>query len=113
MAVSRIRCPECDTVLKPAKPLPVGKKVKCPKCGTNFTVVEEAPAAGAAPQKAEARPKPAPARKKPAPARPTPKRRDLDDDDEEGGGTYAVVRDPDLDPEDEDEEPNKPKINYA
>jgi hypothetical protein len=112
MAVSRIRCPECDTVLKPAKPLPVGKKVKCPKCGANFTVVEEAPAAGAAPQKAEARPKPAPARKKPAPARPAPKRRDLDDDDEEGG-TYGVVRDPDLDPEDEDEEPNKPKINYA
>ena len=28
MAVSRIACPGCDAVLKPAKPLPVGKKVK-------------------------------------------------------------------------------------
>jgi hypothetical protein len=110
MAVSRISCPECDAVLKPAKPLPVGKKVKCPRCGSNFTVTGEAPADGAAPRKAEARPKPAPAKKKPAPARPAPKR---PADEDEEGGAYAVVRDPDLDPEDEDEEPNKPKINYA
>jgi hypothetical protein len=110
-------------VLKPAKPLPVGKKVKCPKCGTDFTVTEEASADGPAPPKPAARAKPAPARKKPAtaqpapkksaPARPAPKRPADDDDDE--GGAYALVRDPDLDPdpEDEDEEPKKPKIDYA
>src|SRR5438034_5487153 len=100
MAVSRISCPECDAVLKPAKPVPVGKKVKCPRCGSTFTVTEEVPADGAAPRKAEARPKPAPAerrgvsppvKKKPAPARPAPKR---PADEDEEGGAYAVVRDP-------------------
>lgn len=44
MAVSKLVCPECDTVLRPAKPLAAGKKVKCPKCGTTFAArAEEEP----------------------------------------------------------------------
>jgi predicted Zn finger-like uncharacterized protein len=37
MAVSKLTCPECETVLRPAKPLAAGKRVKCPRCGTTFT----------------------------------------------------------------------------
>lgn len=29
-------CPECNAVLKRAEPLPAGKKIKCPSCGTVF-----------------------------------------------------------------------------
>ena len=36
MASARITCPDCKSVLKPAKPVPDGKKVKCPKCGNMF-----------------------------------------------------------------------------
>lgn len=41
MAVSKLICPECDTVLRPAKPLAAGKKVKCPKCGITFAARDE------------------------------------------------------------------------
>src|SRR5262245_29098401 len=37
MAVSKLICPECNTVLRPAKPLAAGKRVKCPRCGVTFT----------------------------------------------------------------------------
>src|SRR5262245_61347192 len=37
MAVSKLICPECEAVLRPAKPLEAGKRVKCPKCRTTFT----------------------------------------------------------------------------
>jgi predicted Zn finger-like uncharacterized protein len=97
MAATKITCPECDTVLRPNKPVPAGKKVKCPRCGALFT-------AGSEPEDVAPR---APARKKPggnkpakaAPARPAPK-----DEDEEVGGTYAFVK---------EEEEEKPDIDYA
>jgi hypothetical protein len=41
MPVSKLTCPECGRVLKPAKPLAVGKKVKCPRCETIFVAVED------------------------------------------------------------------------
>jgi hypothetical protein len=62
-------CPDCGTKLKPANPVPPGKKLRCPECGNVF-----APAAAAA-----ARPAPPPAA---APA---------GDDDE--AGSYGLVRD--------------------
>jgi hypothetical protein len=117
MTVSRLTCPACATVLKPTKPVPVGKKVKCPKCGEAFTAEEEAPRAPAAAAKSK------PAAKKPAAEQPAPpKPAAAMDDDEEEGGTYGVVKE--EEPEEESprsrakseaksEGKKKPKINYA
>src|SRR4051794_19726362 len=58
MAVSnsKLVCPDCKAVLKPARPLPAGRPVKCPKCGSTFTTPggkadeeEEAPRKAKAP----------------------------------------------------------------
>ncbi len=106
----RITCPECATVLKPAKPIAVGKKVKCPKCETTFTVEEEerddqpknakaAPAAGAVKKKPVESGKP---EKKPD-QKPAPS---TDEDDE--GGTYTLKEGHEK--KDDEEEP---VINYA
>lgn len=107
MPVTKLTCPKCATVLRPAKPLPEGKKVKCPKCATLFAAVE--PGAGAAARK----PEPSAAKKGPpkGPALPRPGK---DDDDEDSGGIYAYIKDEaDDDEEDEDGKPKKPEINYA
>jgi hypothetical protein len=45
-------CPECEAVLRPSKPVPAGRKIRCPKCESIFAATP----AGAAP--AEARDKP-------------------------------------------------------
>lgn len=37
MALLKITCPACKTVLKPPKPVPEGTKLKCPKCKSAFT----------------------------------------------------------------------------
>lgn len=37
MAHATLSCPHCDSTLRPVKPVPAGKKVKCPKCGKPFT----------------------------------------------------------------------------
>lgn len=52
-------CPECGIKLKPARPIPVGKKIKCPKCSTIFAPSARATAAAARPGKAAAKPAPA------------------------------------------------------
>ncbi len=105
----RITCPECETVLRPAKPLAPGKKVKCPKCGNIFEAVdsdadgssEPAPAAAVKKKLAgSAKPEKKP-EKKPAPG--------TDEDDE--GGTYGLAGGTDAE-KDEDEE-DKPDITYA
>jgi predicted Zn finger-like uncharacterized protein len=105
MATSRITCPDCKSVLKPAKPVPDGKKVKCPKCGNMFTTPglveeEERPRKKAAtvnkPKAAVKKAPPAPAPKKPA-----------DEDEEESGGIYGYVS------EAEKEEEERPDIEYA
>jgi DNA-directed RNA polymerase subunit M/transcription elongation factor TFIIS len=75
MADNRYPCPECGAILKPAKPVAAGKKLRCPKCDTVF-----APAAA----EAEAGSKPAAAAVKAS------KRPQLDDD-EDGAGTYGVA----------------------
>jgi hypothetical protein len=56
MSVATFPCPQCKVVLKPTKPVPPGKKIKCPKCGHIFqTSATEAPApaSSAAPQPAK------------------------------------------------------------
>jgi hypothetical protein len=36
MAVTKLTCPDCGNVMRPAKPLPAGKKIKCSECGGMF-----------------------------------------------------------------------------
>jgi hypothetical protein len=105
MPVSKMNCPECDALLRPAKPLPAGKNVKCPKCGASFVVPgqDEGVTKGKPPP---ARSKPAPAAKAAAPP-PAPPKNDYDDDD--GPETYAVIKEPEApeepeEAEDEDDE---------
>jgi len=64
MPLAKFNCPKCNATLKPAKPVPEGKTVKCPKCQEMFK-------AGAAPAEQSA-------------AKP---------EEEEGPGTYGVVKD--------------------
>jgi len=112
MALSRLTCPECNSVLRPAKPVAEGKKIKCPKCQTIFVAgevedeevepVEED--SDERPRKATARKKAAapPPRKKAAPAVKEPPPKKKDDEEEE---TYGYIK------EDDDERP--PEIDYA
>jgi hypothetical protein len=99
MPVPKLTCPECQTVLKPTKPLPEGKKVICPKCGAAFAAglaraADKAPAVAAKKPKAATKPKPT-----------AKKKRDDEDADFE---TYGVIRE-----EGDDDEDGKPKIQYA
>jgi predicted Zn finger-like uncharacterized protein len=93
MTVSRLTCPECGTVLRPGKPLPAGKKVKCPRCENVFTARAE--------REEEEAPRPKAAGRKHA-AEPARKAED------EEGGVYGYVKD-----ETEEDEEKKPQINYA
>ena len=109
MTAFKLTCPECSTVLKPAKPVPAGKKVKCPRCETIFTAgpdedEEDTPAPKAAARKSSPDKSRKPAAK--APAKAAPKKKE--DDDE--GGTYGYLKE---EGEEEEEEENKPKISYA
>lgn len=40
-----LTCPHCSSVLRPASPVPAGKKVRCPKCAESFTAGGEQEAA--------------------------------------------------------------------
>jgi predicted Zn finger-like uncharacterized protein len=97
MASARLTCPDCKSVLRPAKPVPDGKKVKCPKCGNFFTTPGLRD--GDAPRKKQAiQKKGKETGKKPAPAK-------THEDDE--GGIYGYI------PEDQKAEEDKPQIEYA
>jgi hypothetical protein len=101
MPVPKLTCPECQTVLKPTKPLPEGKKVVCPKCGANFAAglaraPEKAPAAAVKKPKAAVKPK------------PTAKKKRHQDDDDADFETYGVIKE-----EGDDDEESKPQIEYA
>lgn len=41
MAVSRCRCPECDSLVRPAEPVPAGKRIRCPSCDRAFVVEDD------------------------------------------------------------------------
>jgi hypothetical protein len=108
MAVSKMICPDCEAVLRPAKPVPEGKSVKCPKCGATFTAIafddEDEPAPPAS--KKAANPQPSPIKKKPEPSKPEPAKpaaKPQADDDEEGG-TYGVIKEKEDEEEQEQEE---------
>jgi hypothetical protein len=111
--MARLKCPECETTLNPAKPLAPGKKVRCPRCEAVFTVPadddeQEAPSRKQAPAKASAVKKGAPAKDKPE-SRPSPKPAAADDADDEAG-VYGFKL---SEEEDQEEEEKKPKIDYA
>jgi hypothetical protein len=97
MPVHTVTCPECESTLKSNKPIPQGKKIKCPECGTSFTTPED-------------KPEPAPMPKKPAkkPATPAagakPRKSAFDDPDDDGPETYAVIHEPEPVEEEEDED---------
>jgi predicted Zn finger-like uncharacterized protein len=128
MALTKITCPECQTVLRPAKPVPAGKTVKCPECGNRFTAEEEPEAPPRKPKKSaspitrerdegepvDARKPQRPADGKAAPKKPAKKPAapaDLpiplknDDEDDGGGPTYGFV--------DSVEAEDKQDIEYA
>lgn len=102
MLVSRVTCPECGAVLKPAKPVAVGKKVTCPKCKANFAVAADEREDEAI--KPAARSRPAPARKKPAPV--------VEEAIEAEPAIYGVVKEAGADVEQEEED-KKPNVNYV
>jgi predicted Zn finger-like uncharacterized protein len=112
MASARITCPECKSVLRPAKPIADGKKVKCPECGTIFTTP------GLIEQDESPRPKPAAKKKnqagikKAGAVKPPPKKPAPDDDDDDGGGIYSFVG-ADEEKKTEEEEEERPQIEYA
>jgi hypothetical protein len=126
MLVTKLCCPNCKTILRPAKPLPVGKKVKCPKCSNDFTAADgdaDKPAAAAgnaapaAKDKAAAAPKKKadkPAAKKAGPAKPAE-----ETVEEDSAGTYGIVAadrpktEEDLENEDEDGEDNEGKVSFV
>ncbi len=113
---ARITCPDCKSVLKPAKPVPDGKKVKCPKCGNLFTTPglveedEESPRKKVTAKQAPKKQQKATLKKAAAP-KSAPKKPAFDDDDDEGGGIYSFVDAAEKKVEEEEE--SKPKINYA
>lgn len=101
MASPTLTCPHCASVLRPANPVPAGKKVRCPKCSQTFTAGGE-----------------------PEPEKP---KKPADLEEEDGPNLYGVVTDPDEevaeDPKDKrkgkktgkdgKKKPAKPEINYA
>ncbi|MFO0876976.1 MAG: hypothetical protein U0840_06350 [Gemmataceae bacterium] len=87
-------------MLRPAKPVAVGKKVKCPRCELVFVAGED--------EDDEPRSKPSkkakPAKKDVAPAKVKEPAKKKDDEDSE---TYGYIKEP------EEDEEKKPKIEYA
>ena len=110
MAVTKVTCPECEAVLKLAKPVSPGRSIRCPECGVSFVVPDDETPASPRPK---GPPRPEDAAKKAtakqggvkkvgkektrrqgvqkarqgekAPA-PAPRRQPSDDDDDEGAG---------------------------
>ena len=63
-------CPSCSAKLKLSSPVPAGKKIKCPKCGTSFAPPGEP--APADPKVAPDQPKPAASTERAPDAEPAP-----------------------------------------
>src|SRR5260370_10337625 len=103
MPVAKLTCPHCEAVLRPSKPLKLGRRVTCPKCGTGFVVPgEEMDVVAAEP---EAPPKPA-----------APRKESYEEDDDSGPATYSFVDEPaplrkrsDIDVDDEDKDKDNDK----
>ncbi len=95
MAITRLNCPDCGTVLRPAKPVTPGKKVRCPNCDLIFVAGED---------DEEEVPRRGRSSKAPKAKQTTTKKKEAPKEEE----TYGYIRD-----EDENEEKRKPRIEYA
>ncbi len=96
MPVTKLTCPKCEAVLKPAKPIPEGKTIKCPKCGASITVGAEEAAISAkkpAVQGSAARTTKAPGKKAAEPAKPAEPVKTVAEEPEEPA-TYGLLQDP-------------------
>jgi hypothetical protein len=91
MPVTKVTCPECQSVIRPTKPLPEGKRVRCPRCGAPFVV----PGGGAR----------GPSRGAPPAKRPEPARRRARDDDDEADSTPYRFQ--------EEHEDDGPQVDYT
>jgi predicted Zn finger-like uncharacterized protein len=109
-----VTCPECRAILKSANPVPAGKKVKCPKCGTAFEAPaqEEGIAVGPGPAPSQEPDDPEVAEVAPPVEdrddEPRPRKR-RDESEQDGEGSRKKRR---RDEEPEDEDPSiagKPK----
>src|SRR5437867_163018 len=70
MAVTRITCPSCNSVLKLGQPLAAGKRVKCPKCAALISVPaeevnEDEPSVPAPPRRKAGTPQPGKVKQRP------------------------------------------------
>jgi DNA-directed RNA polymerase subunit M/transcription elongation factor TFIIS len=94
MPLDQLRCPKCKAILKPAKPIPEGQKIKCSKCGVVFVAKSDSQGDAAAKKRpAASSDKVAAAPTKGATGAssgPTPP--SVDKSEEEGGlGTYGFA----------------------
>src|SRR4051794_4957416 len=106
MSQTKVECPECGKVLRPARPIEPGKKVRCPKCEAVFVAPDEGEVVGIAikPEDGPKKKKPAAAKAKAdASAKKAGAAAAAGDDEEEGA--YGVIR--------EEVDEDKPKIEYA
>lgn len=97
MAITKLSCPDCGTVLRPGKPVEPGKKVKCPRCEIIFVAEREADDDDDRPRKAA---------KKPAAKKAAPAAKEKEKKKEEE--VYGYVKDAD-----EEKPGRKPRIEYA
>jgi hypothetical protein len=126
MELTKLTCPECGKVIKPARPVAEGKKIRCPKCDSVFVAGEDEPdevvpvkkpkkkeaedgaikkskvASAEKPSKKDAGKKPAAEKKA---EKPPEKKPGLDDEDDDGPMTYGFVK--------EEKDEDTPDIDYA
>lgn len=100
MSQTKLECPECGKVLRPARPVEPGKKVRCPKCQAVFIAPEEGEEVGVA-----AKPDGGGKKKPAAKAKAEPAKKAAAKPGEEEEGAYGVIK--------EDGEEDKPTISYA
>src|SRR5260370_36151682 len=87
MALTKLVCPECSKVLRPARPVAAGKKGRCPKCEFVFVAGEDEGEDGAEEEEGRPKKKKPGAAKKDAPAQEVaPTKKAAAGEEEEGGG---------------------------
>jgi hypothetical protein len=92
MPLAKLTCPKCRATLRPAKPVPEGKSIKCPKCEEIFKAGETA---------ADAQARTATQAKKPAETSAAKA------GDDEEAATYSVLRDEEAERREQERERRK------
>ncbi|MFM7149927.1 MAG: hypothetical protein ACKO23_08805, partial [Gemmataceae bacterium] len=105
MADNRLICPECNSSLRLSKPVPPGRKVKCPRCEALFSPGNPSPKTSPAkkdppPSRKEGQSVQRPSGKKPASNKPSPEKKPKQEEE-----VYGYIKD--------QSEEQKETINYA